>query len=455
MGVQSGTVPADKVRAIIDQANQEYHVIGAMSFGEVPEGHSVTLNVLRANPDPKNGGDVYDVGLGKYGLTGNFLNALADAAGVSTVSSTLLTYVTNYCVAEVTVARLGLDGRTRKATSRKVMDLREGSGQLKAMRDAAKEKNKDASSQIREQRLRIAEHADSKARLRAIRSLLSVRTYTQEELKKPFAVFTLQFLPQNTRDPELKRIFAVGLMQASLGAMGALYGASQSVGPSFGLSMGPTPAGLLGSGQGPSMGGIPPVDGTVPEDDDPPAGGDDGPPPAPKKIAAGDPQKIFMPGRKGEVPSIWNAPTEDIVKAERIAREKMLGGKWDDRFRDSNLRQLLTMRQELRERGGVDVPLCPELGDDPPTGPRGGGGSPKEEPKPTEQPKAAPTNGGGEKPAEQPMRRPASYGRPNGNGQKPPSDKGAPADARTADQKLADEAFGPSDGDGDEYHGDD
>lgn len=410
-GLHGGTIPVEQVRQIVEQAAQNYHVIGAMSFGEIPVGHSVVMNVLKANPDTKTGGDVYDVGGERFGLTGNFLNALADSAGVSVVDSKLIVYQANYCIVETTVARMGLDGSVRRISRRKVMDLREGSGQLKAMRDAAKAKSKDAATQVREQRLRIAEHADSKAALRAIRAILSVRTYTQEELKKPFAIFKLQFTG-TTNDPALRQIFAIGLMQASLGAMGALFGAPAST-----LLPGPAPM-LAGGGGQPLMlgaaslgaGAAPPDMGDgIPDEDDLPPGGNEAAA-APPRVTAGDSRKVYMPGRKGEAPTIYEADNDSLIKAEKRGRENMLGGKWEEKYRDSNLRQLLTMRKEMRFRK-LPVELCADLGDDPaPVGPRGG----------AQAPAAAE--------------------------QRPPSD-GPPKDTRTADQRLADDAFGHDEGD--------
>jgi hypothetical protein len=394
-------IAPERVAAVVEQASSNYHVIGAMSFGEIPVGHSVVMNVLRANPDSK-AGDVYDVGMGKFGLTGNFLNALADAAGVSVVGSNLLAYEANYCVVETTVARMGLDGTVRRVSRRKVMDLREGSGQLRAMRDAAKAKSKDSATQVREQRLRIAEHADSKAALRAIRAILSVRTYTPEELKKPFAVFKLQFTGR-TNDPQLKQVFAIGLMQASLGAMGALYGAPAAALPGQSLLMGGGSTGAPQLGAGPVTSGARPVDmgDGIPDEDDPPQGGDEAPP----RITAGDSRRIKLPGKSGK--TINDAEEKDLVYWEKRMRGDCLSGKWDgDQYAEKNMVQLLTIRKEMRYRK-FDVEPCPELdGDD--QAPARVNAAPREQPQ----------------------------GRP-------PSDRGAQHDSRTEDQRLADAAFGP------------
>ncbi len=392
--LQGGAVPPEQVRTLIEEAQKHYHVIGAMTFGEVPVGHSVVRNFLKANTDPK-AGDVYPIDGGKLGLTGTFLNALADAAGVSTVGSKLLTYQANYCVVETTVARMGLDGTVRRVAMRKVMDLREGSGQLKAMRDAAKAKGKDAEGEVRGQRLRIAEHADSKAALRAIRAILSVRSYTPDELKKPFAIFKLQFTGR-TNDPHLREIFAVGLMQASLGAMGMLYGTAPAALPG---------APMLGGGAAPPMLGVgsagaPMFDAGdgVPDEDDIPAGGApsaaggaSGAGPAagePTRARAGDSRRVRLPGKSGKM--IADAEEKDLLYWEKRVRGDFLGGKWEgDQYAERNMMQLLTMREELRVRK-LAVEPCPQLdGAAPAAGAAAPAGAPTQD-RPSTPRRAAP-----------------------------------------------------------------
>lgn len=51
------------------------------------------------------------------------------------------------------------------------MDLRDGSPQIEALYARAQGGRKDPTNQIREMRLHIMAHAESKARLRAIRSI--------------------------------------------------------------------------------------------------------------------------------------------------------------------------------------------------------------------------------------------------------------------------------------------
>jgi len=135
-----------------------------------------------------------------------------------------------------------LDGSRRRITGTKVMDLREGSPQLEAMRQQAEAKFKrehdawesnekkgpepkmgDWASQLRDQRLRIAEHAETKAKYRAIRSMGLRSSYTLEELSKPFFVVSLQFTGQSD-EPEIRKMFAGMIGDAFLGGRNQLYG---------------------------------------------------------------------------------------------------------------------------------------------------------------------------------------------------------------------------------------
>src|SRR5690606_27790933 len=84
-------------------------------------------------------------------------------------------------------------------------------------------KSGDIDAQLRELRLHILAHAESKAKNRAIRSLGLKSGFTEEDLKKPFVVAKLMWTGQ-TDDPELKRVFAEGTMNRMLGGSRALFG---------------------------------------------------------------------------------------------------------------------------------------------------------------------------------------------------------------------------------------
>lgn len=137
------------------------------------------------------------------------------------------------------------DGSWMRITGEKVMDLRDGSPQLAGMQDQTESKFKrehekweadgrkgrepkmgDWKSQVRDMRLRILEHAETKAKLRAIRSLGMRSSYTRAELSKPFFVARLQFTGQSD-DPVIKQMFATRIADAMLGGTQMLYGRTE------------------------------------------------------------------------------------------------------------------------------------------------------------------------------------------------------------------------------------
>jgi phage RecT family recombinase len=72
----------------------------------------------------------------------------------------------------------------------------------------------------------------------------------------------------------------------------------------------------------------------------------------------GDPSKIYLPGKRGETPSITNASDEDLLNAEKQGRTNFDADKWPEEWRDRNITQLATIRAELRARN-VAVPYHP------------------------------------------------------------------------------------------------
>jgi hypothetical protein len=129
-----------------------------------------------------------------------------------------------------------LDGTIVQLVGTKEMDLREESAQVDALFERNRDKHtrwvnggrkgyepRPPDGQIREMRLHIVGHAESKARLRAIRSLGVRSAYKPEELKKPFVIAKIMWTGQS-EDPELRRAFALKQADAMLGGHRALYG---------------------------------------------------------------------------------------------------------------------------------------------------------------------------------------------------------------------------------------
>jgi hypothetical protein len=169
----------------------------------------------------------------------------------------------NYCHWQAVGAYRSFDGQMQIVQASKEMDLREGSPQVQGMwqryNDAQKDpqkraRAKDPTAQIREMRLHIAAHAETKAQLRAIRSLGIRTSYTLKELERPFVAARVMFTGE-TSDPELKRMFAEKTADAFLGARASLYGTA------------PAPA-AIHSGQVSPRLASPPAVGAVPMQED-------------------------------------------------------------------------------------------------------------------------------------------------------------------------------------------
>lgn len=220
---------ATEINAQLDVAVSQYHLVSpATSCGALPEGCEVALSMIKvsANTDKGGPGEVAPVGGGKLSLSGFVLKRIAAAAGVSWdmnatgrlddgsdphyASYRAVGWVRNF------------DGSARCISGEVEIDMREGSPQLVAMKARAKD-GANIESQIRDTRLFILRHAETKAKLRAIADMGVKRSYTAAELDKPFCVARLMWTGR-TNDPDLKRIFAEKTADAMIGAASAMYG---------------------------------------------------------------------------------------------------------------------------------------------------------------------------------------------------------------------------------------
>ncbi len=292
------------IRERLEKAAQLYNLIGPATTATPPVGCEVAINSLLLTAE-----DVFPIAGGKFGLLKTAIDKIALAAGVKVVESTMISYTPRMCSYRVTVEVRRFDGTPVQSTATRLMDLRPGSPYLASLTEA----------NAKQQLAMLPAHAETKARLRAMRQLLGIRSYTKEELAKPFVTASIMFTGR-TEDPELKRLFATGMMLQFLGATASMYsGASQPAfaGPQLGAS-GPA-ASMLGSGpstvqqplaltQGGYGGSELPAD--IGNDDyDGETGEVGGTMPAPK---AGDPAKIYMPGKKGEAKLIKDASDKDL-----------------------------------------------------------------------------------------------------------------------------------------------
>lgn len=220
---------ATEVNAQLEHAMSQYHLVSpATSCGSLPEGCEVALSLIKVDPNTDKGGpgEVAPVGGGKLSLSGFVLKRIGAAAGISWdmnatgrlddgsdphyASYRAVGWVRNF------------DGSARCISGEVEIDMREGSPQLVAMKARAKD-GANIESQIRDTRLFILRHAETKAKLRAIADMGVKRSYTAAELSKPFCVARLMWTGR-TNDPELKRVFAEKTADAMIGAASAMYG---------------------------------------------------------------------------------------------------------------------------------------------------------------------------------------------------------------------------------------
>jgi hypothetical protein len=223
---------AAKITQHLSTASEKYHLVApATAIASVPEGCEVAISQIQIDADPRNG-EVYDVGMGKFGLGKSALDRVAAAAGVTwdAHQSRRLDDGRDprYCSWLAVGTYRHFDGTEVQIMGTKEMDLRPNSPQVEALEQRAAAKNKSADGQIREMRLHIAAHAETKARLRAIRSLGIRTAYTREELGKPFVVAKLMWTGA-TDDPTLRTEAFRMRAAAMMGGMRTLYGPGPQV----------------------------------------------------------------------------------------------------------------------------------------------------------------------------------------------------------------------------------
>jgi len=217
---------------LIDQhlrrAADEAHLVAPSTIvGSLPAGCEVALAVVYVRADDT---ETYPIPGGqrpKRGLSKVALDRIAAAAGLSWDPSVSRRLDDGRDPSYVHYLAVGwyraFDGSRVYVQGEKEMDVREGSPAVLALHEKARAKGNDATRQIRELRLHIMAHAETKARLRAIRAMGIRTSYDVDELRKPFVVARVVFTG-HTDDPALKRLFAEKTADAFLGASTTLYG---------------------------------------------------------------------------------------------------------------------------------------------------------------------------------------------------------------------------------------
>jgi hypothetical protein len=224
------------------KAAQNFHFVSpATSCPKLPEGCSVALSAITIDKD----NDTYKTG-DKLALGKSTLQKISLAAGIAwdprQSGRTDNGSDPHYCSWRMVGEMRLFDGTTIPLIGSKEMDLRDGSAQVQALweryeaakRYKAKNSNakepKEPTAQIREMRLHIAAHAETKAQLRAIRSIGIRTSYKPAELDKPFVVARLMWTGE-TDNSALRDKFAMMQAEAMLGANRSLYGEAPQTTP--------------------------------------------------------------------------------------------------------------------------------------------------------------------------------------------------------------------------------
>lgn len=233
------THDAAAVTASLHKLAASYHLVSpATSVDVLPPGCGVAISAVLVDLNPANG-DIYKVG-DKFGLSGVVLSKIWAAAGGSWVPKMSGRVDDgsdpNYCHYRAVGCVLKFDGSTRVCTGEVEIDAREGSPQIDEIRAKAREREKKpdyrgkkdgGDSQILELRKFLLRHAERKAKNRAVADLGLARAYTEEQLKKPFAVTQLMFTGESD-DPALRLMFASKTADAMLRSRSLLFDEPQA-----------------------------------------------------------------------------------------------------------------------------------------------------------------------------------------------------------------------------------
>lgn len=204
-------------------AQENAHLISpATAVGAMPEGCGIALSIVTVDVE----NDTYNLS-GKRGLSKTVLQKLGAALGVSW-DPVLSGRVddgsdSHYCRWRAVGTYRAFDGQVQTIVAEKELDLRDGSPTVVGLQQQQAAKNKSADSQVREMRMHIQQHAETKAQLRAVRSLGIKTAYTTDELQRPFVAARIMFTGQS-KDPVLRAEFARMTAASFLSGQASLYG---------------------------------------------------------------------------------------------------------------------------------------------------------------------------------------------------------------------------------------
>jgi len=189
-------------------------VLPRIEIGKIPVGTMLAVRSVAIDGHSK--ADVYPTEGGK-GLTKHALDKIANAAGITWVSERRIDDRSHphYCEFEVRGRVTDFDGTVREAFGTKTMDLRQDAGDGVPGRQYAACSSEKQINKVREF---MTEQCVTKARNRAIASILGIRrSYTPAELQNPFII---PKLVPDTTNPMAQQAVIAGM----LGATDALFG---------------------------------------------------------------------------------------------------------------------------------------------------------------------------------------------------------------------------------------
>lgn len=292
-GMVGSYTTANAINARLADAAEQAHLVSPMtSVGALPPGWAVAITSVLIDTE----NETYPTGGGKRGLAKVALDRISSAAGISWVHSQRVDDGSHphFCAWRVVGSVRNFDGTSREIVGSKTMDLRDGSETAAQL----------GTKELAQMRRFICEHAESKARLRAVRAIGVATGYTQKDLQKPFVIAQLMFTGRVQGDPELERALALRLADAALGGRQSLYGSAST----------PAPRALEAPPPAPRLAPPPPV-GSVPADED-----DDLP-----ESWGGAPARAQRQPERTQEPARQREPGDDDEHVEPPQRQRASG----------------------------------------------------------------------------------------------------------------------------------
>lgn len=277
----------------------------------------------------------------------------------------------HYCCWRAVGAIPQFDGTYLPVDKTRQLDLRDGSAMMRKIVKEGKTEQSGWKSLL-QQRAFILEHTESKAQLRALRSLSIRSNYHPSELgSKAFIVAKLMFTG-HSEDPELRRQFAMMRASKALGLFGDTF-PNDPRAHAANSALSPTARSVV---QVPATRRQPPppVQDLDDEDDDeqPPMAA--GPDAAPMREPPPKPQEETIPGAKKGEPRIpvSEAKDEDLVKWRGRIESDLKEGK--SKFEGKDRKLLKAIDEELEKRVAAIAAAKGMTGPTGPTGPAGATG---------------------------------------------------------------------------------